>query len=140
MGRMSARTGYGAAIRIRRIVSQQLRQRGSPGLVHGGSQGGLDRFQIERDTIAALLKNNPQEAVYFAGNFLLDGLRRFFSWAVCSVCSTGRKRQIFRFTSTNSPVRVWNLRNSAISLSALPTAAGDGRFWVTVLPSTFWVS
>jgi hypothetical protein len=78
MGRMSARTGYGAAIRIRRIVSQQLRQRGSPGLVHGGSQGGLDRFQIERDTIAALLKNNPQEAVYFAGNFLVGWPAPFF--------------------------------------------------------------
>jgi len=136
---MSARTGYRAAVGIWRIVSQQVRQRTSPGPVHGRSQNGLDRFQIERGAPAALLKNNPQEAVYFAGNFLLDGLRRFFPWAVCAVCSTGRKRQIFRLTWTNSPVRVWNLRNSAISISALATAAGDGRFWVTVLPSTFWV-
>ena len=107
MGRLSARTGYGAAIRIR-----------EPGLVHNGSQGSLDRFQIERDTIGAQLENSPQEAVYFAGNFSLDGCA-VFSWAVCSVCSTGRKRQIFRFSSTNAPVRVWNLRNSAISLSTL---------------------
>ena len=80
------------------------------------------------------------EAGYFTGNFWLDCLRRFFSWAVCSVCSTGRKRQIWRLTSTNSPVRVWNLRNSAISPSALWTAAGEGRCCVTVLPSIFWVS
>ncbi|MBK5293580.1 MAG: hypothetical protein JJE04_18125 [Acidobacteriia bacterium] len=53
-----------------------------------------------------LLKYNPQEPVYFTGNFLLDCLRGFFSWAVRSVCSTGRKRQIFRLTSTNSPVRI----------------------------------
>ena len=90
-------------------------QRGSPGLMHGGSQSGLDRFQIELAIVAAVLKNNPQEPVYFADNFLLDCLRRFFSWAVCSVCSTGRKRQILRLTSTNSPVSVWNLRNAAIS-------------------------
>jgi hypothetical protein len=108
-------------VRIRQIVSQQLCQCGSPGLVHGGSQSGLDRFQIEPAIIASLLKDNPQEPVYFAGDFLLDGLRRFFSWAVCTVCATGRKRQILRLTSTKLPVRVWNLRNSAISLSALPT-------------------
>ena len=90
---------------IRRIVAQQLRQRGGSGLVHGGPHSGLDRIQIVAAAGAALLKNQPQEAVYFAGNFLLDRLRRFFPWAVCSVCSTGRKRQIFRLTSTNSPVR-----------------------------------
>jgi hypothetical protein len=64
--------------RISRIVLQQLRQRGSSGLVHGGSHSGLDRFQIEPTVIATLLKNNPQEPVYFAGNFFLDCRRRFF--------------------------------------------------------------
>jgi hypothetical protein len=44
---------------IRRIVSQQLRQRGSASLVHGGSHSGLDGFQIEPAVVAALLKNNP---------------------------------------------------------------------------------
>ena len=106
---MSARTGYRAAVGIRRIVSQQLRQRTSSGLVYSRSQSSLDGFQIERAATTALLKNNPQEAVYFAGHCLLHGLRRFFSAAVCTVCSTGRKRQIFRLTSTNSPVRAWNL-------------------------------
>jgi hypothetical protein len=96
--------------------------------MHGRSQRGLDRFQIEPAILASLLKDNPQELVYFAGDFLLDGLRRFFSWAVGAVCSTGRTRQILRLTATKSPVKAWNLRNSAISLSALRTAAGDGRF------------
>src|ERR1019366_7577280 len=128
MGRATARTGNRPVVLIRRIIAQQLRQRGSSGLVHGGSHSGLDRIQIVAAAGAVLLKNHPKEAVYFAGNFLLDRLRRFFSWAVCSVCSTGRKRQIFRLTSTNSPVRVWNLRNSAISLSALRTATREGRF------------
>jgi hypothetical protein len=97
-------------------------------MVHGGSQCDLDRFQIEPAILVSLLKNNPQELIYFAGNFLLDGLRRFFSWVVGTVWSTGRTRQILRLTSTKSPVKAWNLRNSAISLSALRTAAGDGRF------------
>src|ERR1017187_7687241 len=109
--------------------------------MHGGSHSGLDRFQIDPAiVVAALLKNNPKEPIYYAGDFFLDCRRRFFSWAVCSVCSTGRRRQIFRLTSTNSPVSVWNLRNSAISFSALRTASREGRFCVTVLPSTFWVS
>jgi hypothetical protein len=113
---------------IRRIILQQLGERGSPGPVHGGSQSGLDRFQIEPAMVTSLLKSNPQEPVYFTDDFLPDCLRRFFSWAVCWGSFTGRKRQIFRLTSTNSPVRVWNLRNVAISLSALRTAAGEGRF------------
>ena len=90
---------------IRRIVSQQLRQGARSGLMHGGSHRGLNGFQIEPAMVATLLKNNPQELVYFVGNFLLDGLRSFFSWVVCSVCLTGRKRQIFRLTSTSWPVR-----------------------------------
>ena len=64
---------------IRRIVSQQLGQRGSPGLVHGGAQSDFDRFQVEPAVAAALLKNNVQKSFYFAGDFLLDRLGRFFS-------------------------------------------------------------
>jgi hypothetical protein len=97
-------------------------------LVHSGSQSDLHRFQVEPAVVTPLLKSNPQEPVYFTDNFLADCLRRFFSCAVCWVSSTGRKRQIFRFTWTNSPVKVWNSRKVAISLSALRTAAGEGRF------------
>src|ERR1035438_5615873 len=140
MCRMTTRTGNLSVVLLRRIVLQQLRQRRSPRLVHSGADGGFDGFQIQAAGLAAALKDNAQQPVYFAGNFLADGLRRFFSWAVDSVCSIGRKRQIFRLMSTNSPVKVWNLRNSAISFSALRTAAREGRFCVTVLPSIFWVS
>ena len=110
-------------VRVGRIVLQQLCQRGSPGQQQGRSQTHLDSFQIELALLVSLVNHRPQEAFYFAREFLMDRLRRFFSWTVCTGCSTGRKRQIFRFTSTNSPVRVWNFRNPAISLSALRTAA-----------------
>jgi hypothetical protein len=46
-------------VRVGRVVSQQLSQRGSPGLVHGGSQRAPDGFQIEPAILAALLKNHP---------------------------------------------------------------------------------
>jgi hypothetical protein len=59
VGGVSAGTGNRAAVRIRRIVSQQLSQRGSPGLVYGGSQCGFDRIQIEPAILVSLLKNNP---------------------------------------------------------------------------------
>jgi len=137
--RMAARTRKRSVVLIRGIVLQQLGQRSRPSLVHGGADGSFDGFQVKA-ALAAILKDDVQQSVYFAGNFLADGLRRFFPWAVDSVCPMGRNRQIFRLTSTNSPVKVWNLRNSAISLSALRTAAREGRFCVTVLPSIFWVS
>jgi hypothetical protein len=108
--------------------------------MHGRADRHLDGFQIEAAGLAAAAEQDAQELVYFARDFLADRFRRFFSWSVCCSSSADRKRQIFRLTSTNAPVSVWNLRNSAISLSALRTAAGEGRFWVTVLPSTFWVS
>src|SRR6266496_3287510 len=123
MRRMAARTRNRSVILIRRIVLQQLRQRRGPSLVHGGADGGFDGVQVKAAEFGAALKDNAQQPVYFAGNFLADGLCRFFSWSVDSICSMGRKRQIFRLTSTNSPVKFWNLRNSAISLSALRTAA-----------------
>ncbi len=95
---MAAHTGNRPVIRIRRLVSQQLRQRGSPGLMHSGSQSGLDCFQIESAVAAALLENNAQKTVYFAGDFLLDRFRRFFSWADDSGSSTGRNWQICSLT------------------------------------------
>src|SRR5882724_6292159 len=100
MRRIAARTGNRSVVLIRRIVLQQLRQRSSPSLVHSGADGGFDGFQVQAAGLAAVLKDDAQQPVYFAGNFLEDGLRRFFSWAVDSVCSIGRKRQIFRLMST----------------------------------------
>ena len=125
---------------IRRFALQQSRQGRSAGPMHGGTHGGFDTLQIEGAVEVAIAENNAQQLIYFAGDFLLDDLRRFFSCAVCWLCSTGRRRQIFRFMSTKSSVSSTNLRYSAISLCALRIAAGEGKFCVTVLPSIFWVS
>jgi hypothetical protein len=65
-------------VRVGRIVLQQSRQRGSPGLQQGRSQTHLDRLQIELALLVSLVNHSPQEAFYFAGEFLLDRLRRFF--------------------------------------------------------------
>ena len=105
MGRIAARTGKRSLVLIRRIVLQQLRQRRGPSLVHGGANGGFDGSQVKAVGLAAAMKDNAQQSVYFAGNFFLDGFRRFFSWVVGSTCSMGRKRQIFRLTSINPPVK-----------------------------------
>jgi hypothetical protein len=40
--------------------------------------------------------------VYFARDLLTDCFGRFFSWALSDSSSTGRKRQMRKFTSTNS--------------------------------------
>jgi hypothetical protein len=61
--------------------------------MHGGTDNGFHRLQIEPALVAAFLKNNAQKTIYFA-----DG---FFSCGVASACSTGRKRQICVLTSTN---------------------------------------
>src|ERR1035438_384439 len=95
--------------------------------MHGGADGCLDTFQIELASGLAVAENDAQQLLYFAGDFLLDRLCRFFSWADCSACSTGRRRQIFRLTSTKPSVKPWNLRYSATSRSALRIAAGDDK-------------
>ena len=86
---------------LRRIVSEQLGQRASPRLMHSGSQRAFDRFQVESAVIVALLKNQTQKPVYFAGDFLLDGFGRFSSWAEGRVSSTGRNWQICSLTSNS---------------------------------------
>jgi hypothetical protein len=137
---VATRTRDGQVMGIRWIELQQLSQCPSPGMMHRGPDRCLVTFQIEIASRFSVAKNSANQLCYFAGDFSLDRLRRFFSWAVCSVCSIGRTRQIFRLTSTRLSVRSLNLRYSATSLSAFRIAAGEGRFWVTVLPSIFWVS
>src|SRR6266571_2450521 len=135
--RVTARTGHFNLIGIRQFELQQLRQGCGSGLMHSGPHGCLDALQIEPPCRLAVAENDPQQFFYFAGDFFLDRFDRFFSSADDAVCSTGRKRQIFRLTPTRSSVKCWNLRYSAISPSAFWMAAGDGRLCVTVLPSTF---
>lgn len=76
-------------------------QRSGPGAVHGGAGGGFDSFQIETALPAEFGERDLEQAIYFAGDFLADGVRRFFSWAE-GASSTGRRRQIFSLTSTKS--------------------------------------
>jgi hypothetical protein len=76
---MTAGTGNRPLIRSGRIVSQQFRQRGSSSLMHGRADHGFDRFQVEVAGLAAILKDGLQQSVYFAGDFLLDRFRSFFS-------------------------------------------------------------
>ncbi len=89
---------------IRRGKSQQLGQRARPGLMHDRAHQHLDCLQIEATRLAHAGENSAQQLFYFARDFLLDGVRRFFSCGV-SVSSTGRRRQIFSFTSRKERLR-----------------------------------
>ena len=122
MSLAAARTGKGPLIGGRGRELQELGQRRCSGLMHGRAHRHLDGFQVETARPAATIEDHAQQLVYFARDLLADDFGRFFSCAV-GVSSTGRKRQTLRLTSTNSLVRERNLRNSAISSSALWTAA-----------------
>jgi hypothetical protein len=85
----------------RRGELQQFTQRYGAGLVHRRTSSHLDRLQIETARLTALLENDAQQLVYFARDLLPDRFRRFFSSGE-RLSSTGRKRQIFSFTSSKS--------------------------------------
>lgn len=88
-------------IPIRFFVLQQLRQGGCPGMMHGGADCCLDTFQIESAVRFVIAENNAEQLLYFAGDFLPDDLRRFFSCADGAASATGRIAQICALTSTN---------------------------------------
>jgi hypothetical protein len=69
--------------------------------VHGGARRRFDGFQIEAGRSAESGEDDLEQLVYFAGNFLMDRCRRFFSCDV-RLSSIGRKRQILSLTSTKS--------------------------------------
>ena len=58
---------------------QQLHQGRGPGLMHSGTDRGLDTFQVESASRFAVAENDAQQLLYFAGDFLLDRFGRFFS-------------------------------------------------------------
>jgi hypothetical protein len=68
-------------------------------MMHGRAYGDLDGFQIETPRLAPFRKDDAQQSIYLARDFLLDGFERFFSCEL-SDSVTGRARQIFSFTST----------------------------------------
>lgn len=86
---------------IRRFELQQLRQDTGPGVMHRGTNRGLDTLQIELAVGLAVAENNAKQLLYFAGDFFLDRFGRFFSWADGAVSTTGRSWQIRVLTSTN---------------------------------------
>jgi hypothetical protein len=118
---------------------QQLAERCGAGVVQGRSHSHLGRFQIEAACLAALLKDNAQELVYFPRDFLADRFRRFFSWVLGASSSTGRNSQIRSLTSNNWPLSSRKRWYSATSRCALAKLAGEKNVSVTVLPSTFRV-
>lgn len=99
--RVTTRTRHLKAIGVRRFELQQLYQRRSPGVMHRGTDHGLDTLQIEAAGCPAVAENDEKQLIYFAGDFLLDRFGRFFSWADGAVSVTGRSWQIRVLTSTN---------------------------------------
>jgi len=136
VGLLAAGASHGARFVGRGWELQQLAQGSGARPVQGRAYGHLRGFQIEASGLAPILKNHPQELIYFARDLPPDRFRRFFSWSVCASSWAGRKRQIAVLVSTNSRLSSWNLRNSATSRSALRMAAGVGKDWEMVLPST----
>jgi hypothetical protein len=98
---MTAQTGNFKVIVIRLFELQELRQRHGPGLMHRGTDRGLDTLEIEPASRLAVAKNDAQQLLYFAGDFFLDRFGRFFSWVDSAVSVTGRSSQIRVLTSTN---------------------------------------
>ena len=80
---------------------QQLGERGRARPMHGRAHDSLHGFQVYESRLATALENHLQKLFYFPRDLGLDRLRRFFSSGV-SVSSTGRARQISRFTATKS--------------------------------------
>ena len=76
-GLAAARTGKGSR-RVRRRKLQELGQSGRGGPLHGCAYRGLSRFQVEAAFLAPALKQNLQDAIYFALDFEVDRLRLFF--------------------------------------------------------------
>ena len=70
----------------------------------------------------------------FAGYFLLDRFRRFFSRGVDSASEVARERQRALLTSTKSRLNCCHFRYSSISSSALRRATRLAKDSVRVLP------
>src|ERR1039457_752158 len=101
MSAMAASTRKGVLLGGRRRELQQFAQRGCPGVVHGRAHSHLDGLQIQVPRLTATAKDDAQQLVYFARDFLLDRFSLFFSWVVGEISSTGRNSQICSLTSNN---------------------------------------
>jgi len=104
-GLLAAGAGDGALARL--WETQQFCQGTGSRLVHRGADQHLDGFQIDLARLANAGEDTAQQLVYFARDFLLDDLCRFFSCSFKGSSSTGRSRQIFSLTSTSSRPNRW---------------------------------
>ena len=98
---LAASTSHAALVFRRNGELQQLAQQGRTGMMHRRAHRHLDRFQIQPSAVAAVAQDHAEELLYFARDFLLDGIRRFFSCGE-SVSSRGRAWQIFSLISSKA--------------------------------------
>ena len=101
MSLATARTRNAPLLGSRCFKLQQFGQCRGACLMHGRTHRHLDRFQIEMVRLLTSVENDTQQLAYFVRDFLLDRFGRFFSCGE-SESSTGRARQIFSFTSSNT--------------------------------------
>jgi hypothetical protein len=95
-------TSQVAVFRAGRTELEQLLQHCRSRLVHAGTNCHLHRFQIQTAGFFYRAEQEPEQMLYFAGDFLLNDFRRFFFCAVSSCSgSRGRAWQIFSLTSNN---------------------------------------
>ena len=71
-------TGKGAFLVTGRLALQLPFNRLGTGLMHGGANCHLNRFQIQTTGAATPLKKHVEKLVQFACDFELDRVRRFF--------------------------------------------------------------
>ena len=81
-----------------------MAQGGSARLMHGGPHRHLDRFQVELSGFALVLKDDPEQVVYFALDFLLDHFGRFF-FCTDTASAIGRTAQSCSLTNTTCSQR-----------------------------------
>ena len=98
---MAASACYGPLVGRWGRKLQQFGQRCGAGLMHGRTHRHLQGFQIQTSRLAAGAESDAQQLFYFAGDFLLDGFRSFFSRADDAASSTGRNAQICSLTSNS---------------------------------------
>ena len=90
MSAMAARTRKSALLGGRHRELQEFAQRGCPGMVHGRAHSHLDGLQIQVPQLTATVKDDAQQLVYFARDFLADRFSRFFSSGNKESASAGR--------------------------------------------------
>jgi hypothetical protein len=57
---------------LRRFKLQKLRQATGPGVMHRGTDHGLDTLQVQLAGCPAVAENDVKQLLYFTGDFFLD--------------------------------------------------------------------